>query len=75
MYDSYNVELASTHIQNLTIENASKTYSISNEIKLDVSDKNHKYNLYRQSVPWICKGILIQIMRIMKISTNFQTKM
>ena len=59
MYDSYNAQLASTHIQSLTIDNASKTQSLSNEIKDDVTDKNHKYNLYKQFVTWACKSCYV----------------
>ena len=62
MYDSYNVDFASTHIQSLTIENSSKIYSLSNEIKFDACDKNHKYNLYRQFVTRACIGYSVELL-------------
>ena len=77
MYDSYNAQLASTHVQSLTIDNASKTQSLSNEIKYDVTDKNHKYDLCRQFVTWACKSFSAAPLTdypIMKFSKNFQLK-
>lgn len=53
---SYNVELASTYIQSLEIENASNTFSLSNEIKFDVGDKHNKYLLYMQFFAWNYNG-------------------
>ena len=32
---------------------------MSNEIKFDISGKNHKYNLYRQFIAWNCNGCLV----------------
>ena len=34
-------------------------HSLSNEIKDDVTDKNHKYNLYKQFVTWACKSCYV----------------
>ena len=38
IYDSYNVELASTKIKSITLENASNTYSTFNSVKFDIDD-------------------------------------
>lgn len=35
---SYNLERASTFMQNVSIENVSITYSVANELKYDISD-------------------------------------
>ena len=38
IYDSYNVELASTKIKSITLENASNTYGTFNSVKFDIDD-------------------------------------
>ena len=56
VYDSYNTELANTKIKKVQLENASKTYSSFNTVKLDTSDAHGKYLLYIQFAAWYCKG-------------------
>ena len=56
IYDSYNVELASTYIQSIEIEKVSNTYSSANELNHDINDKTNKYLLYTQFVAWYCDG-------------------
>ena len=56
IYDSYNVELVSTKIKSIKLENASNTYSSFNRVKFDTSDAHDKYLLYTQFVAWYCKG-------------------
>ena len=56
IYDSYNVELASTKIKSITLENASNTYSTFNSIKFDTGNSHDKFLLYNQFVAWYCKG-------------------
>ena len=48
VFDSYNIELASTKIKTLILENVSNTYSIFNGVKFDTGDKHDRYLLYRQ---------------------------
>ena len=47
LYDSYSLELASTRIKSLTVENVLQTYSLSDKIKFDVNKKIGQYVLYR----------------------------
>ena len=47
IYDSYNLERASTFIQNVSIENVLHTYSVANVLKYNISDATEKtYALY-----------------------------
>ena len=55
-YDSYNVELASTKIKSITLENVSNTYSTFNSIKFDTCGSHDKSLLYNQFVAWYSKG-------------------
>ena len=55
-YDSYNVELASTKIKSITLENVSNTYSTFNSIKFDPCGSHDKSLLYNQFVAWYSKG-------------------
>ena len=54
--NSYIIELASTYVRSLFIENALQTYSLSNEMKYDTNNKHDQCNLYRQFVAWSCNG-------------------
>ena len=55
IYDSYNVELASTKMKSMKLENVSNTYSSFNSVKFDTSDAHHKYFLDTQFIAWYCK--------------------
>ena len=55
IYDSYNVELASTKIKSIKLENVSNTHSSSSCIKFDTSGAHNKYLLYTQFVAWYCE--------------------
>ena len=48
MYDSHDLELASTLIKNVELENASNNYSLSNNVD--------EQQLYKQFVAYNCKG-------------------
>lgn len=56
IYNSYNVELASTYIQIFEIENMPNTYSLAYELKCNINDKTDRYLLYTQFVAWNCDG-------------------
>ena len=56
IYDSYNVELASTKIKSIPLENASNTSSTFNSLKFDTDDSHNKFLLYNQFVVWYCKS-------------------
>ena len=56
IYDSYNAEIAATHIKSIKLQNASNTYSEFNTVKFDLTDDEDKYNLYNQFRAWVTKG-------------------
>ena len=55
IYDSYNVELASTKIKSIKLENGSNMYSSFNSVKFDTADTHDKYLLYSQFVACTAK--------------------
>ena len=59
LYDSYNVEIATTKIGSLKLENTNNNYSISNEIKFHLTNENDKFLMHRQFVAWYNKGCSI----------------
>ena len=59
MYDGYNCETASTKIDSIKLENANNNYSVSNEIKFDLNNKNDKFLLYWKFSVWYCSGCSI----------------
>ena len=59
IYDSYNAEVASTLIQNVSIENVGNTYSVANELKYDTNDATEKYMLSKQFAVRSCNGCFI----------------
>ena len=56
IYDSYDLELASTLIKNVEHENASKNHILSNKIEFDFENDFDKPQLYKQFVADNCKG-------------------
>ena len=54
VYHSYNVEVVANTIKSVTLENISQSYSVTNELKFDVSNQTQKYLLYMQFVAWNC---------------------
>ena len=56
IYDSYNAEVAATHIKSIKLQNASNTYSEFNTVKFDLEDAEDKYNLFNQFRAWVTKG-------------------
>ena len=55
IYDSYNAEIAATHIKTIKLQNASNTYSEFNTVKFDLTDEEDKYNLYNQFRAFVTK--------------------
>ena len=62
IYNSYNVELASTKVKSITLENASNTICTFNSIKFDTDDSHDKFSLYNQFVVWYCKDSSIALL-------------
>ena len=56
IYDSYNVEIASTKIKSLKLGNTANSYSTFNSVKFDLDCDHDKYLLYCQFVAWYCTG-------------------
>ena len=56
IYDSYNVEIASTKIKSLKLGNTANSYSTFNSVKFDLDSDHDKYLLYCQFVAWYCTG-------------------
>lgn len=56
VFDSYNLELASTKTKMLTFENAASTYNVFNGVKCDTSDEHDKYLLCCQFLVYVCDG-------------------
>ena len=46
IYDSYNAEVAATHIKSIKLQNASNTYSEFNTVKFDLEDPEDQYTLH-----------------------------
>ena len=59
VFDSYNIELASTKIKTIAFEHAASTYSVFNRVKFNTSNEHHKYLLYCQFVTYVCYGYSI----------------
>ena len=55
IYDSYNAEIAATHIKSIKLQNASNTYSEFNTVKFDLTDEEDKYNVYNQFRAFVTK--------------------
>ena len=53
IYDSYNAEVAATHIKTIKLQNASNTYSEFNTVKFDLKDEEDRYTLFNASVAWV----------------------
>ena len=54
--NSYNVKKA---IKSLELENISEAYSLTNQMKYDVTNKTQEHLLYKQFVTWNCNGCSI----------------
>ena len=46
IYDSYNAEVAATHIKSIKLQNALNTYSEFNKVKFDLEDPEDQYTLH-----------------------------
>ena len=53
IYNSYNAEVAATHIKSIKLQNASNTYSELNTVKFDLEDEEDWYTLYNAFVAWV----------------------
>ena len=58
IYDSYDIEHASTLIKNVELENASNNYSLLNDIDLDFENGFDKQQLYKQFVAFNGKSCI-----------------
>ena len=58
IYDSYDIEHASTLIKNVELENASNNYSLLNDIDLDFENGFDKQQLCKQFVAYNCKSCI-----------------
>ena len=56
IYDSYEVLSAAKFIQALTLENASTTYSLTRQLKYNISNEDDKHWLYEMFVAYYCDG-------------------
>ena len=59
IYESYNVETATTKSQSLKTENASTTYDLTSKIKYDADDDDDAYWLYTQFIVFSCNSCSI----------------
>ena len=53
IYDSYNVEVAATHLKTIKLQNAPNTYSEFNTVKFDPKREEDSYTLYNVFVAWV----------------------
>ena len=53
VYDSYNAELAATHIGSVQLENLNNKYGKINR-KYDLTEEHDKYLMYKNFVAWAC---------------------
>ena len=58
-YDSYNVEKAAVLVRLLELESISEAYSLTNQMKNDISDKTQKHVLHKQFVASRCDSCSI----------------
>ena len=56
MFDSYNAEVAATHIKSIKLQNASNTYSRYNDMKFDLEDEEDRFTLYNSFVAFVTNG-------------------
>ena len=53
IHESYNAEVAATHIKTIKLQNASNTYSEFNTVKFDFENEEDRYTLYNAFVAWV----------------------
>ena len=58
-FDSCNAELVSTIIGKVKVENIAKTYSVSDDIEFDLTNKDKKHQIYKHFVTYNCNEYLI----------------
>ena len=78
MYDSYNDELAAVVLGKVKVKYIPNAYSILNELKFDLADKDLKYVLHKQFVQTtiaIAELRRLRTMRTMKYSKNFEANL
>ena len=59
IYDSYNAEVAATHIKTIKSQNASNTFCEFNTVKFDLVDEEDGYTLYNVFVAWVTNSFSI----------------
>ena len=65
VYNSYNVEKASTFIQSVSLKYILQFYSIANQLRLDVNNSTYNHLMYMQLVNWNCNGCSIASIMVM----------
>ena len=58
IFNSYNVELASTILGKVKKENFIHMYSVASDLEFDLTDKDHKHQICEQFVAYNCIGCL-----------------
>ena len=71
IYDSYNLELASTLMKNVELENALNNNRLSNEIDFDFENDFDKQQLYKQFLAYNCKGCSLREIPLQKRFRTF----
>ena len=56
IYNSYNAEVASTHIKSIKLQNTSNTYGEFNTVKFDLEDQEDQYTLYNAFTACVTEG-------------------
>ena len=56
VYDSYDLELAAKHVQLLTLENSSATYSLTGQLEHNISNKDEKRWLHQIFAAYYSEG-------------------
>ena len=56
IYYSYNVEHAAKIIKSVSLQNFTKTYSLTNEKKYDVDSNTQEHLFFKQFVAWSCNS-------------------
>ena len=56
IYDSYNAEIAATHIKSIKLQNTPNKYSEFKTVKFDLEDEKDQYTLHNAFTAWVTKG-------------------
>ena len=59
IFDSYDIEKATTLIKSVALENISEAYISTNQMKYDTLNETQKHMLFKQFFAWNCNGCSI----------------